>query len=77
MINENQILRTFEGGKIEGNNYRVRMIKSWEGKSNLVRSKVKYGQVLIFSGHLIHGLAVNDNYDKTRVALEFRLLKTK
>lgn len=75
-INERQVLRTFDGGIIEGNKYRVRMIKSWNGKSDLVRSKVKYGEVLIFSGHLIHGLAVNDNSDKTRVALEFRLFKS-
>ncbi|NBV31928.1 MAG: phytanoyl-CoA dioxygenase [Bacteroidetes bacterium] len=70
---ESQILRTFDGGTIQGNKYSVRMIKSWNGKSDLVRSTVKYGQVLIFSGHLIHGLAVNSNTDKTRVALEFRL----
>ena len=75
LINESQIHRTFEGGKIEGNQYRVRMIKSWNGKSDLNRATVKYGQVLIFSSHLIHGLAVNDNTDKTRVALEFRLFK--
>jgi hypothetical protein len=74
-LNESQILRTFDGGTIQGNKYSVRMIKSWNGKSELVRSTVKYGQVLMFSGHLIHGLAVNSNLDLTRVALEFRLLK--
>lgn len=74
-INENLVLRTFEGGLIEGNKYRVRMIKSWNGDNALVRSKVKYGQVLIFSSHLIHGLATNEENDKTRVALEFRLFK--
>jgi hypothetical protein len=74
-INENLIQRTFEGGLIEGNKYRVRMIKSWNGDNTLVRSKVKYGQVLIFSSHLIHGLATNEETDKTRVALEFRLFK--
>ena len=74
-INEKDIVRTFEGAHIEGNTYRVRMIKSWEGKSDLVRSKVDYGQVLIFTSHLIHGLAVNDETDKSRVALEFRLFK--
>lgn len=75
LINENLIERTFEGGKIEGNQYRVRMIKSWDGKNDLVRSKVKYGQVLIFTPHLVHGLATNEEQDKTRVALEFRLFK--
>ena len=75
-INENQVLRTFEGGMIQGNKYRVRMIKSWNGESQLFRSTVKYGQVLIFSGHLIHGLALNENPDLTRVSLEFRLYKS-
>lgn len=74
-LNEKLIERTFEGGKIEGNQYRVRMVKSWDGNSDLYRSKVKYGQTLIFSSHLIHGLAVNEETDKTRVALEFRLFK--
>jgi ectoine hydroxylase-related dioxygenase (phytanoyl-CoA dioxygenase family) len=60
---------------MEGNQYRVRMIKSWDGKNDLVRSKVKYGQVLIFTPHLVHGLATNEEQDKTRVALEFRLFK--
>lgn len=76
LINENMIHRTFEGGKIEGNKYRVRMIKSWNGDNSLKRSTVKYGEVLIFSSHLIHGLAINEETDKTRVALEFRLFKS-
>ncbi len=75
LIAENQILRTFDGGVLQGNKYRVRMIKSWGGENSLVRSKVKYGQVLIFSSHLIHGLGINDNKDQTRIALEFRLFK--
>lgn len=75
LLNENVIERTFEGGKIEGNQYRVRMVKSWDGKTDLVRSKVKYGQVLMFTPHIIHGLATNEETDKTRVALEYRLFK--
>ena len=74
-INENSVLRNFEGGLLEGNKYRVRMIKSWNGDNSLIRSKVNYGQVLVFSSHLIHGLATNEEIDKTRVALEFRLFK--
>ncbi len=77
LINENLILRTFEGATIEGNKYRVRMIKSWNGYNSLIRSKVTYGQVLIFTSHLIHGLAVNEEPDTTRVSLEFRLFKSK
>ena len=74
-INESEILRTHDGGVMQGNRYRVRMIKSWAGQNTLTRSQVKYGQVLIFSSHLIHGLGINDNEDQTRIALEFRLFK--
>ncbi|WP_341225263.1 phytanoyl-CoA dioxygenase family protein [uncultured Arcticibacterium sp.] len=74
-INEKLINRTFDGGMMEGNKYRVRMIKSWGGDNSFIRSNVQSGQVLIFSSHLIHGLAINNEEDKTRVALEFRLFK--
>jgi hypothetical protein len=75
VINEKEVLRTFTGGVMENNKYRVRMIESWNGENNLERSKVGDGQVLVFSGHLIHGLAINEEEDSTRVALEFRLFK--
>jgi Phytanoyl-CoA dioxygenase (PhyH) len=74
-IPESQILRTFDGGVVQGNTYRVRMIKDWGGSSKLQRAEVADGQVLFFSSHLIHGLAVNEEEDLTRVALEFRLFK--
>jgi hypothetical protein len=74
-IPESQILRTFDGGVVQGNTYRVRMIKDWAGSTKLERAKVSDGQVLFFSSHLIHGLAVNEEEDLTRVALEFRLFK--
>jgi Phytanoyl-CoA dioxygenase (PhyH) len=73
--NENEIERTFDGGVVEGNTYRVRMIKNWGGSNVLERAKVTDGEVLFFSSHLIHGLAVNEEEDLTRVALEFRLFK--
>lgn len=75
LLSESKVLRTIGGSEVQGNKYRVCVIKSWEGKNELIRSKVKYGQVLIFSAHLIHGLALNNEIDKTRVALEFRLFK--
>lgn len=75
LINEKNITRTFEGGVVEGNKYRVRMIKDWNGDNKLIRADVKDGEVLIFSSHLIHGLAKNEEEDLTRVALEFRLFK--
>lgn len=75
LINENKILRTFKGGVINGNKYRVRMIKSWEDRNSLIRSKVKDKEALIFSSHIIHGLAINLEKDITRVALEYRLFE--
>ena len=74
LISENKILRTSEGGIVGGNKYRVRFIREW-GDSSLIRTKVTYSEVLIFSSHLIHGLAKNSETDITRIALEFRLFK--
>jgi hypothetical protein len=74
-IPESEIERTFDGGVVEGNTYRVRMIKNWGGSHTLERAKVTYGETLFFSSHLIHGLAVNEENDLSRVALEFRLFK--
>jgi|TARA_B100001094_G_scaffold277445_1_gene286298 hypothetical protein len=74
-IPENKILRTIDGGKVGSNSYRVVLIKEWDGSSDLVRAKVDYSQVLMFSSHMIHGLAINEEEDVTRVALEFRLFK--
>ncbi|MCP9756283.1 phytanoyl-CoA dioxygenase [Lacihabitans sp. CCS-44] len=75
-ISEAEILRTFDGGVVEGNTYRVRMIREWSGSHTLERAAVKDGQVLLFSSHLIHGLAINEEEDLSRVALEFRLFKS-
>jgi hypothetical protein len=72
LIPENKILRTYEGGIINDNTYRVRIIKQWNNNTNLERSTVNYKQALLFSPFLIHGLATNTS-DITRVALEFRL----
>lgn len=72
---ESAVLRTREGGVVNGKRYRVRIIQSWGGKSDLERAEVAYGQALVFSAFIIHGLAVNDHDDTTRVALEFRLFR--
>jgi ectoine hydroxylase-related dioxygenase (phytanoyl-CoA dioxygenase family) len=73
LISENKILRTNDGCIINDNKYRVRLIKNWDDKSELIKPEIKYGEVLIFSSHLIHGLSLNEQFDLTRVALEFRL----
>ena len=75
LLTEDKIVRTVEGGIVNGRRYRVRNIKSWDGKNEMTRVKIKQGEVLIFSSHLIHGFAINDQQDQTRVALEFRLFK--
>lgn len=77
LIPEDKILRTFDGGVVAGKKYRVRSVVSWGGDNSLIRTAVENGQVLIFSSHLIHGLGINEQDDKTRVALEFRLFKQK
>lgn len=75
LIPEDKVLRTFAGGVVEGNKYGVRTIKEWDGSNKLERPHVNYGEVLFFSSHLVHGLAINEEPDNTRVALEFRLFK--
>lgn len=75
LIPENKIERTLIGGTLGTNKYRVRLIKGWDKKNTLIRSNINYGEVLIFSPFLIHGLAINQEKNKTRVALEFRLFK--
>lgn len=72
---EELILRTNVGSCIGKNKYRVRAVKNWDEKVNLYRYPIEYGQVLIFSPHLIHGLAINEEPNTTRVSLEFRLYK--
>ena len=74
-IPESLILRTNVGSNVGGNKYRVRAIKEWGGSVDLQRHYVESGQGLIISPHLIHGLAVNEEPNTTRVALEFRLYK--
>ena len=75
LLPESKILRTVEGGVIGKNIYNVRMIKEWNNSNELTRAKVNYGEALFFSSHLIHGLAVNEEENITRVSLEFRLFK--
>lgn len=75
LLPESKVERTTDGGVIEGNKYRVRTVKSWNGSNKLQRVNIQDGQLLVFSPHLIHGLAVNEEKNQTRVALEFRLYK--
>lgn len=73
LICESKILRTKAGSTINGQNYSVNCIKSWNNSSSLKTVAPPPGSMLLFSSHLIHGFGVNKNDDNTRVALEFRL----
>jgi ectoine hydroxylase-related dioxygenase (phytanoyl-CoA dioxygenase family) len=75
LINENKILRSFIGGKINKKEFRVRNILSWDGEKKLRRIYVPTGSALLFTPHLIHGLALNNQENTTRVSLEYRLYK--
>ena len=75
LIPMNKIEKSLNGGLLGKNNYSVRMIKSWNGSNEMTRVDVKEGEVLFFTPFLIHGMAYNQNQNKTRVALEFRLFK--
>ena len=73
LLPENKILRTRAGSTINGVKYSVNSIKSWAGGSSLTKIPLQQNQILIFSSHLIHGLAVNHEEDITRISFEFRL----
>jgi len=75
LIEESKICRTVTGASLEGNKYRVRLVREWDGNNALKRVEIKNSEVLVFSSHLIHGLAINSEKNKTRIALEFRLFK--
>ena len=75
LLPESQVLRTRESSMANGKQYRVRTVRSWNGQSDLIRPHVGDGNVLIFTPHIIHGLAHNGQPDSTRVSLEFRLYR--
>jgi Phytanoyl-CoA dioxygenase (PhyH) len=75
LLPEDRIYRTVEGGVVAGKTYRVRSILHWDGSNRLHRPPVGDGEVIVFSSHLIHGCAINEQEDTTRVALEFRLFR--
>ena len=74
-IPENKILRSNVGGILNKKKYRVRNIYEWDKKKELTRPSIRYGELLMFTPNLIHGAAINEQQDTTRVALEYRLFK--
>ncbi len=77
LLSENEILRTeSKGASINGNTYFVPCIlETKAGIMKMIRPNPKEGEALIFTPFLIHGAAVNQNHDVTRVSLELRFPK--
>ena len=77
LISENKILRSrSKGAEINNNQYYVPCIlKTQNGAMRFVRPNPKSGEALIFTPYLIHGAAINNNMDITRVSLELRFPK--
>ena len=74
--NEKDIFRTpNHGAVIDGNKYRVPAIINTNHGMAMKRAVPAEGEALIFTPYLIHGAAVNQNKDITRMALELRLYK--
>ena len=69
---ESELERTVAGATINGINYRVpSVIKSSYGL-HMIRPQLDKGQFLLFSPYLVHGGAINNDLNKTRVSLEMR-----
>ncbi|UPW17178.1 phytanoyl-CoA dioxygenase family protein [Agarivorans sp. TSD2052] len=73
LLSEEKIARSKAGSMLNGQQYSVNSILSWDNNTDLISASPKQDEFLIFSSHLIHGLAANRNDNETRVSLEFRL----
>jgi len=74
--NENMIIRTEKYPIIDGNKFSVPAITKKKDGSllKLIRPKVKYGQVMLFSPYAIHGGGINLGKE-VRISFEFRFWK--
>lgn len=77
LIPENEIMRTeSKGAIINGNRYYVPCIlETINGAFRMERPNPAEGEALLFTPYLIHGSAINQSFDQTRVALELRFPK--
>ena len=75
LISENKIKRSKAGSAMNSLRFSVNSILSWNGQSKLTKAITKPNDFLIFSSHLIHGLAFNSNKDQTRISFEFRFFE--
>ena len=73
---ENKTIRTHKYPIIDGNKFSVPAVTSKKDGSflKLIRPKVKYGQVMLFSPYAIHGGGVNLGKE-VRISFEFRFWK--
>jgi hypothetical protein len=73
LVPEDRVLRTKAGCTMNGTPYSVNAIASWDGQNSLVTLAPEQGEAIVFSSHLVHGLARNRHADQTRISFEFRL----
>jgi hypothetical protein len=74
MWKEKDVYRTqIRSAKINGLLYSVPAILQSKNGMNAMRPNPKLGEMLIFSPFLIHGAAVNESEDETRMSFELRL----
>lgn len=73
LIPESEILRTKAGSFLNNQAYSVNSILSWAQDVSLKTLIPNENEMIVFSSHLIHGLAHNWHSDLTRISLEFRL----
>jgi hypothetical protein len=75
LLKENEVFRSKAGVRMNGLKYNVNSTRDWGGQNKLKTMSPNSNEMLVFSSHLIHGLARNMNFDETRVSLEFRLFE--
>lgn len=74
---EKNIRRTAaKGARINGLRYHVPGIIGATGGLHLVRPDPSYGEALLFTPFLVHGAAINENPDTTRLSLELRFCRS-
>ncbi|MFT4033693.1 MAG: phytanoyl-CoA dioxygenase family protein [Siphonobacter sp.] len=76
LTNEKDVCRSLpKGAKINGLSYHVPGIVGLRDGIELIRPNPACGQALVFTPFLIHGAAINQNMDQTRLSLELRFCK--
>lgn len=70
---EDEITRTDGGGTVNNKTYKVPVAVSTKRAFTKVYPEVKEGDAILFSPYLLHGGGENNNYDITRVSIEYRL----